>query len=351
MKKIFTALLVFFLASQVIANESNSTTVTIDNFPRAESDTMFRGTLKTMNKLFKTKLGELGHMRTPTPLENQPVIRMNRDTLYSAAVFDLSKPVTITLADVGGRYQSMHVVSQDHYMYAESKPGTYTLTQEKVGSRYAQVSIRTFVNADDPEDIKLANKAQDTIRVEGAIVGGAYEAPDWNQEQLTKIRQLLSQLSLFGLDAGKAFGKKGEVDPVHYLVGAGAGWGGLPKEEAIYELSQAKENDGTPHKMTFEDVPVNAFWSVTVYNKEGYIEKNDLGAYSFNDKTAKKNSDGSITIHFGGCEDKRVNCLPIKAGWNYAIRYYQPKEALLSGKWKSPEIIPVITPPMNNLNF
>ncbi len=340
MKKTLMTLLVLLSASHfaIASDKAATTAVTIDNFPRAESDTMFRDTLKMTEKLFKTKLGELGHIRIPTPLENQPVIRMNRDTLYSSGIFDLTKPVTITLADVDGRYQSMHVVNQDHYMYAESKPGTYTLTQEEVGSRYAMVSVRTFVNSDDPEDVKLANKAQDTIKVEGAMVGGKYEAPNWDQKELVKLRQLLSQISLFGLDPARGFGKKDEVNTVHYLIACGAGWGGLPKKEAIYEISQVEKNDGTPHKMTFKDVPVNAFWSVTVYNKDGYIEKNNLGAYSFNDKTAKKESDGSITIHFGGCEDKRVNCLPIKEGWNYALRYYQPKEALLSGKWKSPEI-------------
>ena len=340
MKKILITLLVLLSGSHFAMADGKTAVVTIDNFPRAESDTMFRDTLKMTEKLFKTKLGELAHIRTPTPLENQPVIRMNRDTLYSSGIFDLTKPVTITLADVDGRYQSMHVVNQDHYMYAESKPGTYTLTQEEVGSRYAMVSVRTFVNSDDPEDVKLANKAQDTIKVEGAMVGGKYEAPNWDQKELVKLRQLLSQISLFGADPAKGFGKKEEVGSVHYLIACGAGWGGLPKKEAIYEISQVEKNDGTPHKMTFKDVPVNAFWSVTVYNKDGYIEKNDLGAYSFNDKTAKKESDGSITIHFGGCEDKRVNCLPTKEGWNYALRYYQPKEALLSGKWKSPEITP-----------
>lgn len=343
MKTTLATLLILLSVSYITAADDKTAAVpvTIDNFPRAESDTMFRDTLKTLGKLYNTKLGEFGHLRTPTPIEDQPVIRMNRDTLYSTAIIDLTHPVTITLADVGGRYQSMHVVSQDHYMYAESKPGKFTLTQKKVGSRYAMVTIRTFVNSDDPEDIKLANQAQDTIKLEGSTIGGSYEAPNWDKKSLTELRQLLSQISIFGLDPAKGFGKKEEVNATHYLIACGAGWGGLPKKEAIYEISQVENNDGTPHEMTFKDVPVDAFWSVTVYNKEGYIEKNDLGAYSFNNQTAKKNSDGSITIHFGDCKDKQLNCLPITKGWNYALRYYKPKAELLSGKWKSPKITPV----------
>ncbi|WP_370978576.1 DUF1214 domain-containing protein [Agaribacterium sp. ZY112] len=328
----------FLVGAAYAAPESKTKDVNIDNFIRAESDTMLRASLETTRNLLGTQLGELGHLREPFPIENQPVIRMNRDTLYSSAVLDLSKPVSITLADNGGRYQSMHVVNQDHYMFAKSKPGTYTLTQEELGSRYVLVAIRTLANSDDPEDIKLANKAQDNVVLSGGVVGGKIDAPNWNQNQLAEIRQLINQLSLYGLDSSKGFGSKQNVDPIHYFLGSGSGWGGLPKQEAIYDLGQVKLNDGTAHKVMMKDVPVDAFWSITVYNKNGYISPNSQGVYSFNNLTAKNNKDGSVTIHFGACDDNRINCLPISDGWNYAFRYYQPQEELLSGRWSTPEI-------------
>jgi hypothetical protein len=341
MKKIALTLLTASLSLHISAGTPATTeNVTIDNFPRAESDTMLRQSMATTKALFGTQLGELGHLRAPFPLDKQPVIRMNRDTLYSSGVFDLSEPVTVTLGDIDGRYQSLHVINQDHYMIAESKPGTYTLTQEEIGTRYVMIAIRTLVNSDDINDIKLANKAQDKIKVSGGVVGGDLEAPNWNQEQLTELRQLLNKISMFGVDAAKGLGKKEDLDPVHYLISCGSGWGGLPKKEAMYELSNVDNNDGTPHKVTFKDVPVDAFWSVTVYNQQGYIQENDLGVYSFNNLTSKTNPDGSSTIHFGGCEDNRFNCLPIPEGWNYAFRFYQPQEALLSGEWAYPAVTP-----------
>ena len=98
----------------------------------------------------------------------------------------------------------------------------------------------------------------------------------------------------------------------------------------------AAKNDGSPHEITAKDVPVDAFWSITVYNAEGYFDQNELGAYSFNNVTARPNEDGSFTIHFGSCEDDRINCLPISNGWNYAARMYQPREEILNGSWTFP---------------
>jgi hypothetical protein len=63
-----------------------------------------------------------------------------------------------------------------------------------------------------------------------------------------------------------------------------------------------------------KDVPVDAFWSIIVYNADGFIAENPVGRYSFNNVTAKPNKDGAITINFGGCDDGRINCLPVPEG-------------------------------------
>ncbi|MEJ2533641.1 MAG: DUF1214 domain-containing protein [Halioglobus sp.] len=63
-------------------------------------------------------------------------------------------------------------------------------------------------------------------------------------------------------------------------------------------------------ELTVRDVPVDAFWSVTVYNKDGFIDPNDENAYSVNSLTGTPNDDGSYTIHFRG-EPGSVNHLPI----------------------------------------
>lgn len=89
------------------------------------------------------------------------------------------------------------------------------------------------------------------------------------------------------------------------------------------------------------DVPVDGFWSITVYNAKGYLEPNQYDAYSVNNITTAKNADGSVAVQFGGCDGKIPNCLPSRPGWNYTVRLYRPRAAALSGKWKFPEARPV----------
>jgi len=319
------------------ASAADTQPVTVDNFVRAETDHMIRANMKA----FGVKIGALTHVRKPTTPDNQPVIRMNQDALYSGTVLDLSKPVKLTLPEVGGRYMSMHVVNQDHYMFVESKPGTYELTEDSVGTRFASVSIRTFVDIKDPDDLAKVHAAQDAIKLTGGG-NGPFEAPNWNEANLAVARKALNDFAVLGFDSSHAFGRKEEVRPVDYLIGAAAGWGGLPRNAAMYVLAKVDENDGKkPHAVTVKDVPVDAFWSFTVYNADGYLEANDQGINSYNNFSAQPNEDGSYTIHFGGCGDGRVNCIPISPGWNYAIRMYEPRPEILDGSWKFPAIKPV----------
>lgn len=306
--------------------------VTVDNFVRAETDHMFRTNMET----FHLGVGEFAHLREPTTPDTQPVIRMNQDTLYSAIWLDLAKPAKITMPEVDGRYMSMQVINQDHYMFVESVPGTYELTEDSVGTRFAQVSIRTFVDIADPDDLAKAHAAQDQLQVSGGG-DGPFDAPDWDTDNLAVARKALSDVAVLGFDPSDGFGQKQDVQPIDHLIGAAAGWGGLPRTAAMYVMASVANNDGkTPHAVTLKEVPVDAFWSITVYNADGYLEANDLGVNSYNDISAEPNEDGSFTIHFGGCDDGRKNCIPITPGWNYAARMYQPQEAILEGRWTFP---------------
>lgn len=312
--------------------------VTVENFTRAESDVYFAATVKGFDAF-----GKFGHNRLPTPIDKQTVIRMNRDTLYSAAVFDLeASPVTITLPDPGARFLSMQVINQDHFTpMVVYGGGRHTLTREQIGTRYVITAVRILANPSDAKDIAEAGKLQDAIRVEQKDTG-KFEVPAWDPVSQKTVRDALNVLADTLPDKNRMFGTKEAVDPVRHLLGSASGWGGNPDKEAIYLSVFPKENDGkTIYRMTVKDVPVDAFWSVCVYNAQGFFEKNAAEAYVVNSLTAKKNDDGSVTIQFGGESGSSPNLLPVPPGWNYMVRLYRPRAEILNGSWKFPEAAPV----------
>jgi hypothetical protein len=314
-----------------------ATPVTIDNFIRAESDLYFRNVVK------EGGLGKFAHRREPAAIDNQTVIRLNRDTLYSSALFDLdAAPVTITLPDAGTRFRSLMVVNQDHYVpLVAYAAGSQTLTRAVIGTRYAVAAVRTFVDPANPDDVKLVHALQDAIKVEQKQQG-TVELPDRDLAGQKKVRDALLVLGSTMPDFTHAFGTKDQVDPIRHLIGTALGWGGNPDKDAIYLNVTVPDNDGkTVYSLVVGDVPVDGFWSVSVYNADGYFQKNPFDAYALNNVTAKKGADGSIAIQFGGCDGKVPNCLPITPGWNYTVRLYRPRAEILDGSWRFPDPQPL----------
>ncbi|WP_374302394.1 DUF1254 domain-containing protein [Paracoccus sp. (in: a-proteobacteria)] len=308
--------------------------VTVDNFIRAETDLYFGNVIKESNGI-----GKFSHRREPAAIDKQTVIRLNRDTLYSAAAFDLDAgAVTITLPDAGDRFMSMLAIDQDHYVTAVAYgAGSHTFTKDQVGTRYLLLAIRTFVDPADPKDVEQAHALQDAITVEQASPG-TFAVPNWDQASQKKVRDALLVLSSTMPDFNRAFGSKDEVDPIRHLLGSAAGWGGNPDKDAMYLNVTPDRNDGTTvYELEVGDVPVDGFWSVSVYNGDGYFEQNPYDSYSVNNVTAVKDSDGSIDIRFGGCDGKIPNCLPIMQGWNYTVRLYRPRSEILDNSWTFPE--------------
>lgn len=314
-------------------SSGEATPVGVDNFARAESD-LYMGNLVAAGGL-----GRFVHSREPVALDEQSVIRMNRDTLYSSAVFDLdAAPVTITLPEAAGRFMSMLVINEDHYVPAAFYgAGSHTLTKEEVGTRYVFVAIRTLVDPSDRQDLEQVHALQDAIKVNQAQTG-EFVVPKWDPVSQKKVRDALLVLGATLPNYNQAFGSKNTVDPVQHLIGSASGWGGNPSKDAIYLGGVMPKNDGkTVYRLKVGQVPVKSFWSVSVYNEAGYFEKNPYEAYSLNNLTAKKSEDGSILIQFGGCDGKIANCLPTMPGWNYTVRLYQPGDEILNGQWHFPQ--------------
>ncbi|MGH6797363.1 MAG: DUF1214 domain-containing protein [Roseiarcus sp.] len=303
-------------------------------YVRAESDYFMRQ---------RVDAGMFGHfkcVKQPGSADDQIVVRMNRDVLFCWAILDLTQPATVTLPDPGKRYMSMRVINEDHYIKLLTyKPGEYVIDRKLNGTRYAHLAVRFFVDPADAKDLAAANALQDQVRVTQSDKG-KFEAPDWDETSRATVRNALNMMAGTLKNSDKMFGDEGEVDPVLHMIGTAVGWGGGPESDSTFLGFFPAKNDGkTAYTLTVPgSVPVDGFWSVTVYTKDGYFKKNDRDLYSRNSATSTPNPDGSTTIRFGGDPDA-PNYLPIFPGWNYTVRFYRPRAEIIDKSWTFPAAV------------
>lgn len=133
-------------------------------------------------------------------------------------------------------------------------------------------------------------------------------------------------------------GKKGNITVDKHNFGVAVGWGRLTKEGAVYLFFQ--EASAEPQTLTLKDVPraENAFWSITIYDSDGYPRGDH---FNINSSFAKQGPEGEVVVRFGG-EPGQDNYLEIYPDWTATFRVYSPQEAYFEGQWKVPELQPVL---------
>ena len=309
------------------------------NFVRAETDMQMKGYSSA-----PFTFGQFTHGRKAYDVNHQVTLSGNRDTFYSFGVFDLSKSdLTIELPDSKGRYMTLMPISEDHDVYRGlNAPGTYTFKQSEIGTRYIVFVIRILVDPNSPEDVKTVHALQDGIIVKQADKGDASGLQDWNEDEMLAMRKAYNILGSAASSSSKFFGVKDDNSYLDKAMGVAVGWGGMQEKDARYIPAQVAKNDGkTAYTITVpKDVPVDGFWSVTIYNQERFMVLNEYNSYAFNSLTAKKNEDGTTTLHLGG-NPKADNYLFIPEGWLYIVRFYQPHQEIIDGTWKFPEAVEV----------
>jgi hypothetical protein len=139
---------------------------------------------------------------------------------------------------------------------------------------------------------------------------------------------------------------------------AQAGLGANVPEDAIYPLNLGDE-DGRPldganrYTLHFENgatPPVNAFWSITLYDPEGFQVANSLNRFAVSSwMPFKYNPDGSLDLYFQNenpGSSKAANWLPApKGAFNLTMRLYSPKSEALTGKWSPPAVTKALALP------
>jgi hypothetical protein len=316
------------------------TPVTSQNYATAETQSLFAGAYIALiaKSTCTPGMGVLMHEREPSDPSHRAFARVNYDTLYSWLLLDLTTPATISMPETDGRYQSAQVLNEGHWMpFVITEPGSFTLTRENSGSRYVLVGFRTQMNMQDRDDIAAANALQDLISVEQAEPGEMVFTDRWNKEEILALRKELQILrDEKGYKSEDMFGKEGEIDFDMNNVGVAIGWGGQPKEGAVY-LFYTPDSD-EHQTLTMSNVPHadNAFWSITVYDEDGFVASEP---FNMNSSFAKTNVDGDTVLNFGG-DPSADNYLPVYPGWNATLRIYTPQPNYFDGSWVRPELQP-----------
>jgi hypothetical protein len=287
---------------------SSAILVTQENFPTAYSN-------MRMGLIVERAGGVNKFVAMPTPGSNpeeQPVVRMNRDTYYSSAVMDVSKDAFVTIPETE-RYVNIQIVDENH----ETQPMIYGPGKHKITAKtqHAFVLVRA-----------LEDEVRKNLFVE-AESNTPFVMKDWDMESFKKLEKEGNAVFVKGYDQSKAFGSKetGQTTYMNY-IGAAGGWGGAMVVDNIYQTSGYLDVEGC-YEMTFPDPKNKYFWSATVYNANGYMF-NDVANIS-SEMDPVINDDGTITVRFG-C-DGMPNNIPIREGnttgkFNVIMRHYGPSD-------------------------
>ncbi len=325
MKNIIITLLVLFSTIGCTA-----TKVTRENFTVAESNKMMFGIQQQGGGVNKT----LSIPRLAS-VDFQPVVRMNQDTLYHGTVVNISKGATVTIPEMDGRYVSLQVHDEKHFVpMFEYGSGTYEL---KADTDYVVAIVRIQADESDPEDVRKAAEWQSRI-----VIKSNSEVPlkldNWDAASFDAVRaELNAELIKYSALETMGDGTPESVNvEAHRAVTAGA-YLAAPAKHAMYETSAGNDsNECTAVTYNAPTVVGNGFWSITIYNADGYLFSEKA---SVNNKSVAYNEDGTFTMHYGNnCPNDAINVLYTVDGWNIMMRIYRATDDIVKNGFKLPEI-------------
>ncbi|PWJ42424.1 DUF1254 domain-containing protein [Sediminitomix flava] len=297
------------------------------NFTIAETD------LYMLNHSKEHDVNTFRHARQMSDKDNQFVVRENQDVMYSHAVVDISEGATLVNPE-WDVYSVIQVLDENQYTIGVVYPGeskTFTTDDVALGN-HLFLNMRTGVRTLDSAGYAEAHEHQDNVQIL-ANSNTAYHEKGFDQKSLDETRKRLKARMKEADKPAYYFGTKDEVDSLQFLIASAVGIFGLPVEHAAYlnTIQPNKEiQEGKCASLTLPIPPIQfdkgGFFSVTTYNKEGWIATDN---FALNNRMAKANDDGTYTFHFN-CPDKKNN-IDVVPGWAILIRLYRPesKSAIL----------------------
>lgn len=294
--------------------------VTAENFTDVEAEVNFYKWVKkdAMNKLF--------HLTQLTPAGPMPTVRMNRDTLYSAALVDASNGFKVHMPDQG-IYTSALVIDQKGYSQDYIwQSGTHKVNINKENGDFVWVLFRVGLE----KGMEKALQAQKTVAI--SDMGNKVWTPkNYDKAQYQKLHDQYMNEAInsgmfmqYGSDASR-------IDMKAKRLSDAAGWGGMDFGINNYQISKNMDGDAC-YSTTFEDPKAEEFWSFTMYDADGWLlpinEKNVL-----NSRDAVPNKDGTYTVRFNCGEDAVNNLQTTEKVFGFAWRVYGSSYKVRAGRW------------------
>ena len=320
MKRFLTAAAITFSLTSCV---SQSPQVTRDNFATAETHRYFQEFTGqgAVNRFVHEE-------EIAVALDKQTVIRSNIDVFYSHAIVDISNGATLTLPESDGRLRLAQIIDANHYtsdVFYEA--GTYDLTSNS-DAEFVYVFMRTSADPSDVEDQNKARALMEAASIEST--GGRTFESTFDPDEVVEMRREIVSGATYTNSLG-AFGDVDEIEDVEkFTFAAAAGWGGLPDAHAAYwPIEPSLGNQCAA--MTIEPPPVDRYWSLTVYDVEGWLAHPDPLR---NTSNTTPNEDGTLAFHFG-CGDEALNNIEITDNWTFVLRMYGPQEPILNGTYEA----------------
>jgi hypothetical protein len=262
-------------------------------------------------------LSQLGKAPQPVTATIDPTVDMK------------TPPMTQVDSMAGGKY----------FAYAAEllKVNPPHITDQPIVARMRRIGIEPGKSFD-------LGKADPAVR--GALERAAPDALKAMQAKVPTLARVVNGWQM-NTDTVGVYGNYYLKRAVIALFGLGAN---LP-EDAVYPLNIG-DADGKPltgankyvlHFAKNEIPPVNAYWSVTLYDEHGFPTANDLKRNAIGDRDALKfNADGSVDLyiqHASPGAEKESNWLPAPTGdFNLTMRAYSPKTEVTDGRWAPPAV-------------
>lgn len=296
-------------------------TVNWDNYVVAESDWYFTGVQK--------RVGSNVWMHDdPVSIDNQQVIRSNRDTVYSIAIVDVSEGATFSVPAAGPDndvFQIIHIIDENHLLHKVVRRG------ETISIKASDLSAGTHVYL--LARTKNNGIYEDTRRRQAQLKFIAksnkpYQAKNFVDEDVFAYRRQLVANVMTGRTTVAAVYAIGEtindIIDNDYKHGAAIGWGGLPASVAQYLPAIMGQGSTECQTWTIPNPKLDhknrgGYWSITTYSAQGWIDTDNFYLPS---EKMQDNGNGTSTAHFN-CPGV-TNSLEVTEGWTGVVRLYEP---------------------------